>query len=153
MRHNESILNDIIHNFYSELIIEAEIKKWLEIKNNKLKEGELDMSEAMERVKEMLKDDLGINAMYGGAVAGLYSAVRAINYMYGTAGVKNLKIEDVKFNGPATIVFWNDGTKTIVKCGKDDALDKEKGLAMAICKKVMGNKGNYYNEFKKWLEE
>ncbi len=27
-----------------------------------------------------------------------------------------LKIERVIFNAPATIVFWNDGTKTVVKC-------------------------------------
>lgn len=27
-----------------------------------------------------------------------------------------LKVERVIFNAPATIVFWNDGTKTVVKC-------------------------------------
>ena len=59
-------------------------------------------------------------------------------------------IVDVIFNGPATIVKWTDGTKTVVKC-RDEAFDKEKGLAMAICKKVMGNKGNYYNVIKKVL--
>ena len=61
-------------------------------------------------------------------------------------------IENVVFNNPATIVFWSDGSKTIVKC-KDEAFDEEKGLAMAISKKVLGNKGNYFNEFKKWLPE
>ena len=29
----------------------------------------------------------------------------------------------------------------------------EKGLAMAISKKAFGNKGKYFNEFKKWLPE
>lgn len=139
---SDSILNDIIHYSYAELIIEAEIKKWLEIKNKKLKEGELNMSEA-----------ITINKGLGDSLDALRYAVGAINAVYGTAGAKKLRIEDVKFNGPATIVFWSDGTKTIVKCGEDDVLDREKGLAMAICKKVMGNKGNYYNEFKKWLEE
>lgn len=62
------------------------------------------------------------------------------------------KIKEVIFNPPATIVFWKDGTKTVVKAGKDD-FDKEKGLAMAISKKAFGNKGNYYNEFKKWIGE
>jgi hypothetical protein len=59
-------------------------------------------------------------------------------------------IKNVKFNPPATIVFWTDNTKTVVKCNGED-YDPEKGLAMCICKKVLGNKGNYYNVFKKWM--
>ena len=58
-------------------------------------------------------------------------------------------IEKVIFNPSATIVFWCDGTKTVVKA--DETFDPEKGLAMAIAKHHLGNKGNYYNEFKKWL--
>jgi hypothetical protein len=61
------------------------------------------------------------------------------------------KIKNVIFNDPATIVFWADGTKTVVKCQDDDIFDPEKGLAMAITKKALGNKGNYCNELKKWL--
>lgn len=61
------------------------------------------------------------------------------------------EIVKVIFNKPATIVFWSDDTKTIVKCSDNEPFDKEKGLAMAIVKKVYGNCGNYYNEFKKWL--
>lgn len=61
------------------------------------------------------------------------------------------EIEKVIFNNPATIVMWSDGTKTVVKCSEDECFDEEKGLAMAISKKVLGNKGAYYNEFKKWL--
>ena len=59
-------------------------------------------------------------------------------------------IKKVKFNPPATIVFWTDNTKTVVKCNSED-YDPEKGLAMCICKKVLGDKGNYYEVFKKWL--
>lgn len=62
------------------------------------------------------------------------------------------KIKDVIYNRPATIVFWEDGTKTVVKC-KNEKFDPEKGLAMAFSKKILGNKGNYYNVFKKWLPE
>ena len=60
------------------------------------------------------------------------------------------EIKNVKFNPPATIVFWTDNTKTVVKCNGED-YDPEKGLAMCICKKVLGNKGNYYKVFKNWL--
>lgn len=62
-------------------------------------------------------------------------------------------IVDVIFNNPATIVFWTDNTKTVVKCGKDETFDPEKGLAMAIAKKFYGNKGSYNNEFKRWMPE
>lgn len=63
-----------------------------------------------------------------------------------------LAIKKVIFNAPATIVFWDDGTKTVVKC-ENEEYDPEKGLAMAIAKKTLGNQGNYYNQFKKWLPE
>ena len=59
-------------------------------------------------------------------------------------------IKKVKFNPPATIVFWTDNTKTVVKCKGED-YDPEKGLAMCVCKKVLGDKGNCYEVFKKWL--
>lgn len=59
-------------------------------------------------------------------------------------------IKKVKFNPPATIVFWTDNTKTVVKCKGED-YDPEKGLALCISKKVLGDKGNYYEVFKKWL--
>ena len=62
-------------------------------------------------------------------------------------------IKNVIFNDPATIVFWADGSKTIIKCQDDDIFDPEKGLAMAISKKALGNKSNFNNEFKKWLPE
>jgi hypothetical protein len=61
------------------------------------------------------------------------------------------KIKNVIFNDPATIVFWNDGTKTVVKCGKDDKFDPEKGLAMAISKYFFANAGCYNDVFKKWI--
>lgn len=62
-------------------------------------------------------------------------------------------IKDVIFNNPATIVFWVDGSKTVVKCQDGDVFDPEKGLAMAISKKALGNKYSSYNVFKKWLKK
>lgn len=61
------------------------------------------------------------------------------------------EIKNVIFNDPATIVFWDDGTKTVVKCQDGDEFDPEKGLAMAITKKAYGNKGSYCNKLRKWL--
>ena len=67
-----------------------------------------------------------------------------------TVNSSRLMIKKVIFSNPATIVFWSDGSKTVVKSYLDD-YDPEKGLAMAIAKKALGNEGNYYNVFKKWL--
>lgn len=56
----------------------------------------------------------------------------------------------VIFNDPATIVYWKDGTKTVVKA-EGEPFDPEKGLVMAVSKKHLGNEGNYYDIFRKWL--
>lgn len=67
--------------------------------------------------------------------------------------IKPLAIQKVVFNNPETIVLWYDGTKTVVKAGKGETYDPEKGLVMAIAKKALGNKGNYYDSIRKWVED
>jgi len=61
------------------------------------------------------------------------------------------EIDNVVFNPPSTTVFWKDGTKTTVKCISDDIFDEEKGLLMAICKKVYGD--GYYTLFNKYAKK
>ena len=78
--------------------------------------------------------------------------VKDIYGLQAPALINRLEIEKVIFNDPATIVIWSDGSKTVVKCTNEE-FDKEKGLAMAICKRVLGNKGNYFNEFRKWIKD
>lgn len=63
------------------------------------------------------------------------------------------KIKNVIFNYPATIVLWEDGTKTVVKCQEGDEYSKETGLALCIAKKALGNQGNFNEVFKKWIPE
>lgn len=67
-------------------------------------------------------------------------------------GMCNVSIRKVIFNDPATIVFWSDNTKTVVKCGPDDIFDKEKGLALAICKKMACNDTRFHKVFKQWCK-
>ena len=56
-------------------------------------------------------------------------------------GYDGLKIKRVICNGPATIVFWNDGTKTVVKCEKEPEEDDfEKGILYAALKKLATKK-------------
>ncbi len=50
-------------------------------------------------------------------------------------------------NKGATILFWNDGTKTIVKKSKEDKYDKRIGFLTAYFQKNSGlskNKANKY---------
>ena len=63
-------------------------------------------------------------------------------------------IEKVIYNKPATIIKWDDGTKTVVKCDEHDIYDPEKGLLIAILKKFYGNKGSFYKDMvMPWLPE
>lgn len=64
---------------------------------------------------------------------------------------KKNTIKKVIFHDPATIIYWEDGTKTVVKVQNGEKFDPEKGMAMAICKKTHGNDGSYYEAFKKFL--
>ncbi len=58
----------------------------------------------------------------------------------------------VIFSKNATTVLWSDGTKTTVKAYGED-IDHEKGLAMAVAKRVfMDADGHWKNKFNKVLE-
>ncbi len=65
-------------------------------------------------------------------------------------GMCRVSIRKVIFNDPATIVLWSDGSKTVVKCGPEDTYDMEKGLAMAIVKKMAGNDNSFHKVFKQY---
>lgn len=80
--------------------------------------------------------------------------LRSVSYdeAYRYRTLLNFKIKKVIFNDPATIILWKDGTKTVVQTQGED-YDPEKGMAMAIAKKALGNEGNYYDIFKEWLPE
>lgn len=68
-------------------------------------------------------------------------------------GMCSVSIRKVIFNDPATVVLWSDGTKTIVKCGPEDSFDAEKGLAMAIVKKMAGNDNRFHKVFKQYPKQ
>lgn len=63
------------------------------------------------------------------------------------------EIKNVIFDYPATIILWDDGTKTVVKCQEGDTYSKETGFALCIAKKALGNRGNFNEVFKKWVPE
>lgn len=48
----------------------------------------------------------------------------------------SLAPKKVIFNDPATIVYWPDGYKTVVKCGNGDIYDREKGFREMLRRRV-----------------
>ena len=60
-----------------------------------------------------------------------------ILYFGGYSFLPSVKPKQVIFNPPCTIVLWNDGSKTIVRCFNEE-FDPEKGFSMAIAKKILG---------------
>lgn len=62
------------------------------------------------------------------------------------------KVKQAIFNPPATIILWNDGTKSVVKCQNGEPFDAEKGFALAYLKKLLGNDNTFNKEIKKWVK-
>lgn len=73
-----------------------------------------------------------------------------VTYLSEPITIPNFNIKKVIFNYPATIVLWEDGTKTVVKCTKDEPYDPEKGLALCVAKRALGDK--YKRAFKTWKD-
>lgn len=109
----------------------------------------------MERLINSTNQKL-IGDMRGGAKNKLDTLKHTMNNTFGVASMYRqqmmFEIKKVIFNNPATIVFWADGTKTVVKA-EDENFDPEKSLAMAIAKKALGNKGSYFNKIKRWTND
>ena len=56
-----------------------------------------------------------------------------------TKSFYSLNVSKIIFNPPATIVFWEDGTKTVVKCAEEDEFNEYYGFLAALGKKVYEN--------------
>ena len=74
-----------------------------------------------------------------------------LNPCYGITKT-NPKVEKAIFNPPATVIIWNDGTKSVVKCQNGEPFDAEKGFALAYLKKLLGNDNTFNKEIKKWVK-
>lgn len=85
-----------------------------------------------------LKEKHDIPSAYPGSTFGL---------VYQECKVRpTFAIDKVVFNPPATIVFWLDGTKTVVKCKEDEEFSEWAGIALCLAKKLYGT--NFHKIFK-----
>lgn len=57
--------------------------------------------------------------------------------------------EKIIVNGRATIVYWEDGTKTVVKCMEGTTPDVYSGFTAALAKNIYGSN----TQIKKFLKE
>lgn len=48
-------------------------------------------------------------------------------------------VKRIIYNDPATVIFWTDGTKTIVKRAKGEKFSKYTAFCAALAKKLYGN--------------
>lgn len=51
-------------------------------------------------------------------------------------------VKKLIYHGPATIVYWADGEKTVVKCMDADTFDPMAGFCAALAKKEASNEAN-----------
>lgn len=144
-----------------------EVKRWYDRKNKEykftlIKDGHLKSytfiypeypeGDTMKRYKQMTD---ACDAMYKdfikflGAVGYIDSDIATTHALISRQ--KTPTPTKVHFNGPVTVVIWDDGTKTLVRCSENDVYDPEKGLAMAFAKKMFGNDNSFHKLFAKWL--
>lgn len=60
-------------------------------------------------------------------------------YALGQCDRSAIDVKNIIFNPPATIVFWGDGTKTVVKTMSGESFDMYHGFTSAVAKKVYGS--------------
>lgn len=71
--------------------------------------------------------------------------------IYDIVRMPSCEIECVIVNGPATIVFWDDGTKTVVKLAEGERWSPEVALCFALAKKVWGSNSQIHKLAKKHI--
>lgn len=62
-------------------------------------------------------------------------------------------VKQVVYNDPATVVYWDDGTKTVVKCHEEDVYDERTGFLLCCAKKLFGNTGRFNEVVKEHAPE
>lgn len=61
------------------------------------------------------------------------------NYAMYMRSVCTIIPDRIIFNPPATIVFWKDGSKTVVKCAEGEKFDPYTGFCYAFTKRCLGS--------------
>lgn len=79
------------------------------------------------------------------------NAMSGVHIHYEKSYEKHKTVKNIIFNPPATIMFFEDGTKTVVKCMKGEDYDPEKGAVLAFLKHELGEKK--YKKLLKYIDK
>lgn len=90
------------------------------------------------KIDDLMRGDIILSA-YPESTFGLVHQERTVRPTF--------VIDKVIFNPPATIVFWKDGTKTVVKCKEGEEFSEWAGIALCLAKKMYGP--NFHKIFKR----
>lgn len=63
--------------------------------------------------------------------------------------LKAISVDHIFYDDVATVVFWKDGTKTVVKCQEGTPYDEYTAFCAALAKKMYGNNSKLQREIKK----
>ena len=75
--------------------------------------------------------------------------IKLEDFMWGKPTARRyVKPDKVIYNDPATIVIWDDGTKTVVKSQGGEVYDEREGFLLCCAKRLMGNTGSYNDEMR-----
>ena len=97
---------------------------------------------------ELFKEELGMNV----TLANKKETEELVEYQVNTP--YSYRPKKIIFNGPATIVIWQDDSKTVVKCGEKEEYDRKLAFKYALHKRYAElKKTNYLRQFTKALEK
>ena len=126
MKYDINFLNNPFDDEACDRLLYRELRKQI-LENIRLKR----------KIDDLTKED-DIPSAYPGSTLGLVYQERKIRPTF--------DIDKVIFNPPATIVFWLDGTKTVVKCKEGEEFSEWAGIALCLAKKMYGP--NFHKIFK-----
>ena len=66
--------------------------------------------------------------------------------------IKDVKVFNQKSGRKVTVVYWKDNTKTVSVCRPGETYNPWTGLAIAICKKLMGMQA-FHDIFETYIPE
>jgi hypothetical protein len=146
VNYTENISGEDISKFLQEALEDKKLQKW---QQRFLNEAKKSFMIGIDYPSQKTGGDMGcitkILQNSDNKINGLKASSWTIDesYYFGPSK-KSLEIESVEFINTTTIVHWNDGTKTVA-VARNEEFNDEKGLAMAIVKKFLGN----YTKFDK----
>lgn len=71
--------------------------------------------------------------------SGINDFLSNLHFTFDVGVNKIPKVRRIIHSGPATIVFWEDGTKTVVKLSENDIYDEYAAFAAALAIKCYGS--------------